>query len=330
MIVQTIEDLERDLKKKPQRAYLIVGPELYLCRQAISLLKEGIVTPEACAFDYSEFSAGAAPIDEIIEAVNTFPMISPKRFIIVSQADKFKEAEQDALLKSLDSMSSRSVLVLYAEELDHRKKFYKTLRDRICVVEFPKLKDIALERWAKSFVDKQGYRISSRAIKKIVEMAGADLQSLASEMEKLFLYAGESKTVPDSAIDDLVRGSRQQSIFELIGAIGRRDRVSALKSLSNLLGMGEHPLVVIVMMARHCRQVLIAKECLEKGSDLREISSAAQIPTFFLEQFLREARSADYGSIREFYIRLAEADKKLKSSAVDGRMLLESMICAFV
>ena len=84
------------------------------------------------------------------------------------------------------------------------------------------------------------------------------------------------------------------------------------------------------MMARHCRQIFIAKEGILKGDAAREISSAAQIPPFLLDQFLRQARTADASSVQEMYVRLAAIDKLLKSSSLDGRMMLESLICALV
>ena len=64
---------------------------------------------------------------------------------------------------------------------------------------------------------------------------------LAAELEKLLLYAGEEKNISDSAVENLISGSRQQGIFELINAVGREDRNGALRSLANLLGMGEQP-----------------------------------------------------------------------------------------
>ena len=163
-----------------------------------------------------------------------------------------------------------------------------------------------------------------------MELAGSDLQTLAGELDKLLLYAWNEKNITDSAIEDLLSTSRQQSIFELIGTMGRRDRNGALRSLANLLSMGEHPLVVVTMMARHCRQVLIAKDGLSQGMNPREIGSAAQIPSFLLDQFLRQARAADLAIVRKMCIRLAEIDRRLKSTSADGRMLLESLICAYV
>ena len=331
MILQSLEDLENDLLSHAVRlVYLVLGPELYQCHAAINALKSRVLSPDSLAFDFTEFSAGGASIDQIIEAANTFPMLSKKRLVLVTDAEELNESEHDSLLGSLDKLSPRSMLVFFAEDLDHRKKFYRVLREKYCVVEFPKLKGPAMEHWAESFVQRQGYRCSSSAIRRIVELAGADLQTLAGELDKLLLYAGKEKNITDSAVEDLLSGSRQQSIFELIGAMGRRDRNGALRSLANLLSMGEHPLVVVTMMARHCRQVLVAKDCLNKGMNPREIGSAAQIPAFLLDQFLRQARAADLTIVQKMCIRLAEIDRKLKSTSADGRMLLESFICAYV
>jgi DNA polymerase-3 subunit delta len=144
------------------------------------------------------------------------------------------------------------------------------------------------------------------------------------------LYSGEEKTISNTAIESLVRASRQHGIFELIGSVGQHDRNGALRSLANLLGMGEHPLVIVTMLARHCRQILIAKDCIQQGRNSRETGALAQIPFFILEQFLRQARSTELATIQEMYLRLSAIDKHLKSSSVDGRILLESLICALV
>ncbi len=331
MILQSLEELGRSLKGDSlQSVYVLLGPEQYQCRKAIKLLKQKVLSPESMAFDYAEFAAGDAPLDEIIEALNTFPMLSKRKLVLLTDADKLKDSEQEKLLDSLKNLSPRSMLILLAEDLDRRKRFYKTLRDTACIAHFAKLKGFALERWVETFVRNRGYRISSVTTKKIVDLAGTDLQTLANEIEKLLLYAGESKDVSDAAVEDLIHGSRQNSIFELIAAMGRRDRGAALRLLANLLNMGEHPLVVVTMMARHCRQVLIAKDHLLQGSTSRDIGIAAQIPAFILDQFVSQARSADSAAVQMMMMGLAEIDRRLKSSSADGRMLLERLICSLV
>jgi len=214
--------------------------------------------------------------------------------------------------------------------LDHRKKFYRALYADYCIVEFAKLKSIALERWAENFVRKNGYRISAPSIKKIAELAGSDMQNLASELEKLFLYAGSEKRIPDAIVDDLVNSSREYGIFDLIEAVGQGDGRKALRLLANLMDMGENPLFVANMIARHCRQLLIAKEYLLQRKSRSEIGRAAQIPAFLLEKFLNQARKADAPVVREMYVRIAHIDRRIKSSSGDGRLLLEELICSHV
>ncbi len=331
MILSSLEGLEKDIQKNGMRSiYLILGSEAYQCRSAIRLLKTKAISADAEAFDYSEFFARDASVEDIFRDANTFPMASPKRLTLISAIEKLGDSEQDVLLDSLKTLSSRSILILYAEDMDRRRRFYKALRDNYCIVELNKLKGVALERWVEAFIRQQGYRISSSGIKKLVELIGSDLQALVSELEKVMLFAGKEKKISDTTIDGLVPASRQHGIFELIGAIERRDRKAALRSLANLLSTGEHPLVVVAMMSRHCRQVLIAKEYLVQGRKAREIAGAAQIPQFILEQFLRQARALDLSAIQEMYVRLADIDRKLKSSSGDGRMLLEHLICALV
>jgi DNA polymerase-3 subunit delta len=171
-------------------------------------------------------------------------------------------------------------------------------------------------------------RISAQSLHKLVELAGADLQSITAEVEKLSLYAGEEKTIPDSVVDELLLTSRQRGIFELTGAIGRRDRRSALALLANLMESGEAPLGILAMIARHYRQLFMAKDLLEAGKPLSEIASAAQIPPFVVDEFMRQARNTDWQTASKTYTRLADIDNRIKSSRADPRVILEQFICS--
>jgi DNA polymerase III subunit delta len=331
VILQTLEDLEKSLNAADlPPVYLVLGPERFQCRQAVDLLKSKTLAPVSVAFDYSEFCAGEDSIDDIIKSANTYPMLAKRRVALVTSAEKLSDPEQETLIEALKDFSSRGLLILLAEDLDHRKKLYRTIRETGCVAEFAKLKGYALERWAEAYVQKEGYRISSAAMKKILDLAGSDLQSLSTELEKLILFSGRQRNIPDSAIEDLVRGSRQHKIFDLIDAIGLRDRTSALRLLENLISGGESPLAIVALMARHCRQVLIAKDYLGQKMDVREIAARAQVLPFLMDKFMRQVRSADAAAVQEMYIRLADIDRRLKSSSVDGRLLLEQVICIMV
>jgi DNA polymerase-3 subunit delta len=325
------EQLEREIAgKRFLPIYAFLGEEEYLRRRALALVRDGSLAPEALTFNYAEFSAASDAISHVLQVANTFPMMSPRRVVILSELGALtEETDQEALLGYISDPQKRTVFVLVAEEMDRRTRLFKLMKEKTCVVEFPKMKGPALERWAESTLRNRGYRISSAALKKLVDQAGANLQTLANEIEKLLLYCVNEKTISDAAVDELVGRNRNSIIFELTNALGQRDRKAALRILGVLLESGEKPPAVVAMMARHFRQVLIVKELQELGRDPREIAASAQIHPYFATGFLSEARKFDRSMAEWMYLRLAEADLRFKSTTVNERMFLEKLICAF-
>lgn len=331
MILQSLDALGKDLESTPNRCcYLVIGPEQYSRGLALDLVRNRLIKGEAAPFDYSLYSFRDSSLEKIFETAGTFPMLSKRRLVVAAELEVLPEREHDALQKKLGELPQRSVVLLVAEELDRRRKLYKYIQDNGCVFECPRLKGAALVRWVESFAREKGYRIPHPLIERIVDLAGSDLQSLAAELEKLFLSSGNEKSIRERHVEDLVRNSRQHGIFELIGSIGKRDRRASLHSLANLLGMGERPLMIVSMLARHSRQVLIVKESMEKGQSVRDACKAAQVPPFIQDSFLRQARSIDVDVVRKMHGALHEIDKKLKSSSADPRTLLEVFVCTLV
>jgi DNA polymerase-3 subunit delta len=329
MSLATLDELEGELRRKQVRlVYLLLGPEEYPRDRALKLLKEAALTPEAAVFNYAEFEATTGSLGESLDILNTFPMMAPRRMVVVSEIDALDKPEQERLVAYVRRPSDRSVLVLVADNLDQRTTFYSTLKEKTCVVEFPKLKGFALERWAENLIRTRGYRISSESIRKLVDLAGSDLQSLANEIEKLLIYCAGQKTIPDSAVDDSIGASRHHSIFELTDALGRQDRKKALRLLGNLLDFDENAQYITTMLARHFRQILIAKELLKQGRNSREIGTATQIhhPSV-LDGLIRQARAIDERAAERMYVSLADADFKLKSTGVKPRLIFEHLIC---
>ncbi len=80
-------------------------------------------------------------------------------------------------------------------------------------------------------------------------------------------------------------------------------------------------------MARHFRQIIIAKELLQEGRPSYEIGRATQVPEFALQEFLKQVRAIELELARSMHQRLARIDRSFKSSSPDQRMLLEHLIC---
>jgi DNA polymerase-3 subunit delta len=321
--------LEQELARgRLSPAYLVLGPEEYLAQQAVETLRRHIVKPDLAAFNESEYDASGSPMADVLSAARTLPMMSPRRVVVVKELQSLPETERAPLLEYLAAPAERCVLILTASDLDRRTSFFRRLKEKTQVLEYAKLKGAALERWAANHMRSRGYTAAPGALKRLLETVGADLQTLVNELEKLVLYAGTSGVITEEAIDELAGASRQRGIFELTDTLGRRDSRAALRILASLLNSGESPLMIVTMMARHYRQILIVKEMLEGRRKPSEISEAAQVPGFIFEDFMRQARSIDRETARTMYLKLAETDRRFKSTNADNRMILESLICA--
>ena len=324
-----LEELQRELiRGVVHPVYLLLGPEEHLRRRAVDLLRKKVVADEALAFNFSVFEAGSAPMAAAVAAANTFPLGSRHRMVVVTGMETLPAEEAAVLQAYVEGPQSKTVLLLSAAEMDRRSALYRRLSETAAVVEFPKLKAFELERWAEERLRQDGLRISQSAARKLVDLAGADLDTLLQEVDKLALYCDGQKAIPDSAVDTLVRGSRQRSIFELTRAIGKRDRNQAFRILGSLIEAGEAPLYVVNMLARHFRQVLIAREMTRQGRSPGEIATAAQIPGFLRDEFLNQVRALAPGLAERMYHLLADADRRFKSTGVDERMFLERLIAA--
>ena len=325
----TPEELDRQLKQKKIHAvYALVGPEEYLRRQCLIRLKAALLEESAFDFNWEEFTGGRVPAERILGVLRTLPVMSPRRAVLVSRAEDLTQADQEVLASYMARPNPRSTLILTADEADRRSAWYRALKEHAQLVEFPKVKGYALTAWAGDYIRAKGKAVSAATLKKLVDLAGSDLQSLACEIEKLLLYVGDERVIPPRAVEELVHGSRQHSIFELTGALGRRDRAAALRLLGNLLDSGEYPLAVLAMIARHFRQILIAKEMMREGRSAAEIGQVAQIPAFMLDDFLRQARAFDQAIAERIFARIAEIDLKMKSTGADERGLLVRLICS--
>ena len=312
-----------------QPVYLFFGPEEYLLRHALSVMRKKVPAPGTESFNCSEFSAPELDAAEIIESANTFPMMSPRRLVLVADLDQLSQSGQDRLAAYVESPQQKTVLVLNAGPSDHLAGFTKRVAEHAWVVQFGKMKGAELERWASAYLSRRGFRITSQSLAQLVDLAGSDLATLVGEIEKLCLYAAQQKEIKESDILALVQASRQYGIFELTTAMGKRDRKLALKQLGNLLEAGEPALYILTMMARHFRQLIIAKELISQGRNQQEVARALQMKsTYFLPELMRHAKAMDLETARNLYRHVARIDRRFKSSSPDERLLLEHLICS--
>ena len=110
----------------------------------------------------------------------------------------------------------------------------------------------ALAQWIEKQVREKGGRIDRSGLDALLATSISDARILDQNLEKLVAYAGGER-IGSPAVRALVAESREASVFELVDAVGQRDRHAALAAYRSLLAEDVSPIYILVMLTRQIR-----------------------------------------------------------------------------
>src|SRR5580658_3974070 len=319
---------------------LFLGQESYnrrRCRQA--LVSPG-VEPEQ--YDASETSLAA-----IIDDARAMSLFATERLIFVIGAettmprtvrddDEASSADglADGVLEAYVKSPTPGVTLIFEAtrwdlegedkpKTERVRKFFGAIPD---VVEFRRFSAdearMELDRIARA----ANLKLDPAAAEALVEALAADVARIAVEVEKLSLY-GKPITVDDLPL--LVPDARQSTIFALVNALGRKDRVRSLETLDALVREGEYLPLALTFLATQFRMALVAKEANLRG--------ASQVQSHFqragvqmwgsrAEQVSQTAAKFSKAQLERGLKLLFETDRDLRSARPDDRTVVENFV----
>jgi DNA polymerase-3 subunit delta len=161
-----------------------------------------------------------------------------------------------------------------------------------------------------------------------VEALGADIARIAVEIEKLSLFAG-NRTVTVEDIGALVPDARATTIFALVNAIARRDRVRALEFLDTLTRDGEYLPLALAFLSTQFRLALAAREAgLKSGSQVQSHFTRMGVPMWSsrADQVYQTAAKFSKAQLERAMKSIFEADRGLRDARPDDRVVMEQFI----
>ena len=164
---------------------------------------------------------------------------------------------------------------------------------------------------------------------KVTKEIQADASRLASEIEKLALFAGEGGTVTAADIASLVPDAQETTIFNLVNALARRNRTQSMELLDTLVREGEYLPLALTFLGGLFRLALAAQEQgLRSANDVQSFFSRQGIAMWRsrAEQIYTASARFSPEKLKEGLQLVFRADKDLKSSRVDDRIVMEEFV----
>ncbi|HZQ92255.1 MAG TPA: DNA polymerase III subunit delta [Terriglobales bacterium] len=348
------EKFESDVKARKLRpAYVLIGDEAFFRRRCRDAILQHLVPPDLREFSVYEFELGETSLHEILDRARTPSLMAPFQVFFIRGVKSLytrgsHEAEFDAIAEYVKDPNPDAMLVFIADHIsipadarrmelsdrDRYERIRETLGECCGMVELARVEDAEAVRWALETAQAAGVKLEPDAARELVDALGSDMMMIASELEKLMLYAGERKRVTLGDVETLVLAAKQRSLYELTDAISAKDRVRALATLDAILSSGDGDEAAIghlYMLAKTFRQMLVISERNVRDSRMlyQAMWQGFRVPPFAADDVIRQARR--YKSRRELTraLRLiARADLRLRSSPPSRRLVLENLVLA--
>jgi DNA polymerase-3 subunit delta len=306
--------------------YLVHGEERFLMEEVHRRFLSTLVDPATQPFNYTPFNGEEAKADEILASAQTLPVFSQKRLVWVWDADRIEAVESERFLDYLERPAPDTVLVFAAAKPDFRKKLFVRLRSKGKLIPCAPLSEREIPRWIAERAKGMGLPLSEEVILYLKERMGNNLHGLLNEIEKIRLIAGGKSDLSVDDLKDLVVGSRGRSVFDWLRPVGEKNLSLSLSRLNELLDDGEHPLLLLTMLARQLRQMACAKEHLARRGNPSELPRLLRFPPTVLQPFLQQLKRWTAEEIAEGLALCLETDLQLKGGALPGPRLLEGLL----
>ena len=258
--------------------YLIEGDDLQarhdLAQEFSSLVDEGLHAFNLQSFYANEAttaSARDALLGEIVAAARTLPMMSPRRVLIVHEAERLlsprkgkdEEVEPanepasgkrrktatpaDDLEHYFESPEPLTTMVFVAGALDGNRRLVKQLRKSALVVDAGTLDNPAdAAKWIRARLEAEHLSIEPQAITLVLQATGLSLGRIRSQIDKLALFAAGEPTITARHVKELVvLHSEPGEDFALGRAIWNNNVREALREITGLIESGMPPFMVL-------------------------------------------------------------------------------------
>ncbi|RLB67887.1 MAG: DNA polymerase III subunit delta [Deltaproteobacteria bacterium] len=305
---------------------LLYGQESYFIDEGLQAIRNAVVRPEDRDFNLTQFQGrDFKPID-VVEQARTFPIFSERRLVIVKNVHEASADQLEGLLSYLEDPVPETVLLLTAEKIDARRKFFQLLKKTGKVIEFKKIYENQLPSFVRDLAKSFNVTLTGGALKLFCKRVGTNLVEVQGELEKLVGYLGDRDLAEESDVAAIVSDTRIESVFDLTDALGRGDSSTALILLDRLLAEGQAPLMVLAMMTRHFRQMWKISELTAQKVPQNELPRRVGASPYFLKGLMQQASRFESRHYRYVFSQFLATDLALKSSGGEPKMHLEQLV----
>lgn len=309
---------------KAIKQLLVKGEDFLLKRHLDGLLKP-LVDLALKDFNFDRFSAEVVSVATIRERLVTLPMMAEFRVVVIDDFHILGKGDLEAILPVLVDPKSSTHVILIADKIDKRMAFYKAFSAAGEILEFKKPYTNQLPAFVQEEARRLGLSFERGAGELLVDVVGAELTALVTEISKLALYVHPQKMVSVKHVREAVAQGLVDNVFLLGNLIGERKLAAAEDLFRRMVEQGENAVKIVSLVIGHFRKLLLAREALAHGASV-QLASILKVSPYFAKDYEIQTKLFALAELKSLYKTLMDVSEDLRSSRVDRNLIFRNFL----
>lgn len=296
----------------------LVGSNSFALKRRLSELVESFVTKHG-ELALERIDASEAGVEVIIDAVQSVPLLSDKKMVVIRGLGANKPAAEK--IEQIISAAGSNDLVIYDPDTDRRTSYFKTLQKTTSLEVLNEADPRTLASWIVSETAEQGGEISIQDANYLIERVGTDQNRLFNELDKLITYG---RQVTRGNIELLTEQAAQSRVFDLLDAAFSGYKQKALQLYEEQRAQKVEPQAILAMIVWQLHLLAAAK--LGEGKPPAEIARDFNMKPYPISKAASLAKRISEKKLSELVGEVFEIDLKNKTRSVDLDEALKTYI----
>ena len=215
-------ELKKDLEQGARNIYLLQGDDAYFCTKAEEQIKSAFLTmPELNYTSIDGQTLKGKALTEFFALLESFPFMADKRVVKVVDFYPTEDDYEKRLKDFFENFPPTTILLIVNSQ---GKKGVDLKRKKpITYVDCNHADRDTVARWAYFTMKKAGVISNVEACESIADYCLCDMSRVSAEVEKLIEYKEGKGNVSKADVDELVYKDADYRIYEMTGAIARKN-----------------------------------------------------------------------------------------------------------
>ncbi len=284
-------------------------------------------------FDLRIYRGKDTNVSDVINHLSLQPL-GKKRVAVIYHVDEVKVKDVEKIME-IASKREKSILIISAflNVRNLKNNLYTLISSaNIEIKEFKKPGIKKISDWVKNEFFQRGYTVSDDALYKLIDMTDGAPSLIANIINKIELYAEKGSIIDEEIMEKLVGESVEKSGFQLSNLFFSRNQKKSIEIIENvkMYGRREGVLGLIGILSKEIAKIIQFKSLVSSGFPKKDIPYRMQFKGthegFVLKKLEERSRRWKRQELFEILYNLFEIDFLVKSTSVDGYLLLEKVV----